>query len=90
MAKLTDVICGSLHDIAAKLRGKSAITVEEYDMIVNPEQHHTELCLHGILKEIGEGIKDEPSKLLTVIEILQNMGGYYRAIYEVLSKYQSP
>ena len=54
VVKLTKLL--GLSSIAMRLRG-NALDVGQYDMICNSEAKHTEICMHHLLKEFGDGIK---------------------------------
>ena len=85
-ANLTTRIEGGLSSIAMRLRG-NALDIGQYDMICNPEAKHTEICMHHLLKEIGDGIKHDSKKLeIFIEEVIGDMGAYFDDIVTALSE----
>ena len=85
-ANLTTRIEGGLSSIAMRLRG-NALDIGQYDMICNPEAKHTEICMHHLLKEIGDGIKHDSKKLEIFIDkVIGDMGAYFDDIVTALSE----
>lgn len=83
-ANLTTRIEGGLSSIAMRLRG-NALDIGQYDMICNPEAKHTEICMHHLLKEIGDCIKHDSKKLeIFIDEVIGDMGAYFDDIVTAL------